>query len=81
MAYNTNLPPTIAQTSESTWELRDSTGSVIATYTGKPFDSPDDWWQDIITYVFTNTGGTPLDALNDLTLLIIQQDWESVDER
>lgn len=80
MAYSTDLPPTISQTGDSTFELRSSTGSVIATYNQTEFRSPDDWWEDILTFVATNSA-TNIGAVNDITLLMIKRDWSYVDER
>lgn len=82
MAYNTNLPPTIARTGQSSYELRDSTGSVIQTYSQAQMDSPTDWWEDVIAHIIANTGKNDVESMvTDLTLLIVKQDWTFVDER
>lgn len=83
MPYNTDLPPTIARTGQSTYELRDATGAVIATYNQAPFDSPDDWWSDLIQYVLgaVQGGSKTENAVNDISLLSIKEDWNYVDER
>lgn len=83
MAYTTDLPPTIAHVDSDVWELRDATGNVIATYNQTTFESPTDWWSDIVQYILSETSGRTRmeDAVTDISLLIIREDWEFVDER
>lgn len=81
MAYITNLPPTLARTGQSTYELRDSTGAVIQTYDQVQFDHPSDWWGDILVYIDENTANNDvLGKVHDLSLLIINRDYAYVNE-
>jgi hypothetical protein len=83
MAYNTDLPPTIARTAQTAYELRTASGSVIATYDQAAMEHPTGWWPEIITYVVNTVSGSDkaIQAITDLTLLMIQSDWTIVDER
>lgn len=83
MAYNTDLPPTIARTTQTSYELRDATGTVIATYDRAEMHHPAGWWSDLVGYVANNVSGNTkaIDAVHDVTLLTVAQDWSVVDER
>lgn len=80
MAYNLDLPPTVARTATSTYELRNASGDVIATYDTASMAHPEDWWEDLIRYIQNNATSVAA-GIYDLTLLMIQSDWEIVDER
>lgn len=78
MAYNLDLPPTVVRTNQASnsaddWELRTNSGTTIALYSRNGM-SVDVWWEDLLAYVSNNATST-INAVEDITLLMIQQDW------
>lgn len=81
MSYNTDLPPTIRRTNQTSgtnpddWVLETASGTGIATYSRVGM-SVDVWWEDLVTYIVNNIDPTqPLNAVEDLTLLMVTRDW------
>jgi len=79
MSYNLDLPPRVMRTEQTAgdnpdeWELQTNSGNTITSYTTVGI-SVSDWWEDLLVYVKTNSA-TPIDAIEDITLLMIQKDW------
>lgn len=82
MAYNTDLPPTIRRTNQTEgpdpdeWVLETNSGTEIASYTRVGM-SIDVWWGDILRYILANARSVP-NAIEDITLLMVQEDWDVV---
>jgi len=79
MPYNTDLPPTIRRTNQTSgdtaddWVLETASGTKIASYTTLGM-SVGVWWEDLLVFV-SNNASSNMDAVNDITLLMVLQDW------
>lgn len=74
------MPPVINRTSDPQYQLETQDGTVIAEYSQNDMSHPGDWWGDMIQAMRTNYTD-PVDAIHDLSLLTIREDWEFIDDR
>lgn len=75
------MPPIVARTGDSTYELRDASGNVIQTY-----NRPDMWLgvflEDLIDYIANNVSGnnSAIKALTDVLLLLETGEWGPIED-
>ena len=81
MSYvHDEMPPTIRRTADDHYQLEGQSGVTIAEYDTDTMSHPGDWWGDMIAAMRTSYSD-PVDAIHDLSLLTIREDWEFHDDR
>lgn len=81
MSYvHSGMPPVIRRTADGHYQLESQGGTIIAEYNRPAMEHPGDWWSDMID-AMKSAHSSEIDAIHDLTLLTVKQDWEYVDDR
>lgn len=79
MTYNTDMPPQIRRTDQTSgsdadeWVLETNSGTQIATYTRVGMELSV-WWEDCVDYIASNASSTEA-AVKDIALLLAERSW------
>lgn len=74
------MPPTIRRTAQDHYQLEGESGVVVSEFEQERMSHPGGWWSELVTAMQANYD-SPADAIHDLTLLTVRQDWKYVDDR
>lgn len=76
---HSEMPPVIRRDAHDHYQLEGQSGVIVAEYNGSEMSHPGGWWSDLVNAMEANYD-TPTDAIHDLTLLTVRQDWTYIDE-
>ena len=74
------FPPVVRRTATDHFQLEGQSGVVVAEYNQENFALPGSFWSDLIDAMAGEYDNLE-DGLHDLTLLMIHESWEYVDDR
>lgn len=79
--YNhAEMPPVLRRTAADRYVLEGQSGVEVASFDQAEMEIPGGFWSELVDAMASNYA-TPTDAIHDLTLLSVRQDWVYVDDR
>jgi len=73
------MPPVIRRDTHDHYQLEWQSGVIVAEFDQTKMEHPGDWWSALVNAIHADYDSAA-DAVHDLTLLTVRQDWLFIDE-